>query len=312
MSTCYLCHFLIACSWPGIVFAQLADGNASSTNANSFTNSVGMKLVLIPAGEFTMGSPEEEAHRWDIEHQHAVKISQPYYMGVHEVTQAQFEEVMGFNPSRFSRTGNRSEVVEGIDTADFPVEWVSFADAMEFCMRLSCLQDEMSAGRVYRLPTEAEWERACRGGIDGQVFGFGNTLSSKEANIRGRSPYGPVEAGPDLQRPVPVGSYASNAFGLFDMHGNVAEWCLDRYDRDYYLRSPAVDPVGRQHGSDACRVIRGGAWSLGGVSARSAQRAPRPTLDRPQHVWLEDSLGFRVVCVASESDAEPSSTDYSG
>ena len=263
----------------------------------SSENSIGMQFSLIPAGEFEMGSPETEAGRWGIEHLHQVEITQPYWMGLHEVSQSQFEQVMGFNPSSFSKSGSRSTVVTGMETDNFPVEWVSHDDASEFCSRLSCLPIELAEGRVYRLPTEAEWEKACRAGEAGQVFSFGNSISSNQANIRGDKPYGDGEQGPYLKRTSAIGSYPPNAFGLYDMHGNVAEWCLDRYDRNYYRGSTKLDPVGRLNSRDNCYVIRGGDWNKSGNAARSAQRAPRPDLNNPYSSWRSNDVGFRIVCI---------------
>ncbi len=129
------------------------------------TNSIGMKLVLIPAGKFLMGSArDEKGHHPSEEPQHEVVISQPFYMGVYEVTQGQYRQVMGNNPSFYSPRGEARDEVAGLDTDNFPVENVTWHDAQAFCQRLSALWRERAAGRVYRLPTEAEWEYACRAG----------------------------------------------------------------------------------------------------------------------------------------------------
>jgi formylglycine-generating enzyme required for sulfatase activity len=157
---------------------------------------------------------------------------------------------MGTNPSDF-------KTVAGQDTSRFPVERVSWEEAVEFCRKLSALSAEQSAGRVYRLPTEAEWEFACRAGTT-TPFHFGSQLNGREANCDGNYPYGTTTKGTYLQRPTTVGSYAANGFGLFDMHGNVWEWCSDWYEvaiRD----SPVDDPTGPTSGS--LRVNRGGGWA---------------------------------------------------
>jgi formylglycine-generating enzyme required for sulfatase activity len=252
------------------------------------TNSIGMKLALIPAGEFLMGSPEtEEGRRDDEGPQHIVRITQPFYLGVYPVTQAEYEQVMGTNPSVFCSTGRYSSRVSGQDTSRFPVEQVSWEDAMEFCRRLSAQE-----GGQYSLPTEAQWEYACRGGAkDYAVFGIGDgkALTSKLANFHGAYPYGCNEKGPYLQRTTPVGSYKlANGFGLYDMHGNVWEWCQDWHEQNYYRNSPTEDLTGPQTGS--VRVLRGGSWSNDGSLCRSACR------NRLDPALRDDpDIGFRLV-----------------
>src|SRR5262249_26582368 len=148
---------------------------------------------------------------------HQVEISRDFYLGAYEVTQRQWKAVMGGNPSYFCKEGRGRLLVQGTDTSDFPVEQVSWKDAFTFLDRLSGVPAEKKAGRVYRLPTEAEWEYACRAGDAGRQFHFGDSLTTKQANT--------LEA--RLQRTCKVGSYAPNAWGLYDMHGNVWEWCQD-------------------------------------------------------------------------------------
>jgi formylglycine-generating enzyme required for sulfatase activity len=175
-----------------------------------------------------------------------------------------------------------------MDTGDFPVEQVSYDDAVEFCRKLSEMPAEKRAGRKYRLPSEAEWEYACRGGASSyQVFHFGNSLSSKQTNFNGNFPYGGAGKGGWLGRTCKVGSYAKNRFGLHDMHGNVFEWCADWYGADYYGKSPRRDPQGPSEGS--LRVIRGGGWDLNGRDCRSAFRV------RHAPVVRGHDLGFRVT-----------------
>ena len=266
-----------------------------------------MKLTLIPAGTFTMGSPASEVHRNEDEGpQHAVKISQPFYMGMHEVTQGEYEKVMGTNPSHFSKTGVGSSKVSGQDTSKFPVESVSQYDAMEFCNKLSAADGltprygltaivrgsdqsvKLDSGTGYRLPTEAEWEYACRAGTT-MPFHFGSTLNGDKANVDGSYAYGTTTKGPNLQRTTTVGSYVKNAFGLFDMHGNVCEWCQDVYDvNEYSSRSGTTsDPLATWGGF--YNVLRGGSWNINPWHARSASRFSSGCRSHTNY------YGFRVV-----------------
>jgi formylglycine-generating enzyme required for sulfatase activity len=172
------------------------------------------------------------------------------------------------------------------------VENVSWKEAKEFCAKLSNRPEERRRGRTYRLPSEAEWEYACRGGAPSyQVFHFGNSLSSKQANFDGNYPYGGADEDTSLERPCKVGCYAENRFGLYDLHGNVWEWCSDRYGADYYGKSPRADPKGPSEGPS--RVIRGGSWTDFGRACRSAVRA------RFTAGYQHNYLGFRVALVPS-------------
>jgi formylglycine-generating enzyme required for sulfatase activity len=235
------------------------------------TNSIGMELVRIPAGTFTMGSPEGEEGRGASEMQHEVEITRPFWLGKYEVTQAQWREVMGDNPSWFSSGGGGRAAVQGKSTDAFPVDSVSWHEVQTFLTALSARAQEKDNGRAYRLPSEAEWEYACRGGsATYQVFHYGNSLSSFQANFNGNEPYGGAPRGPQLLRTRQVGRYKPNAFGLYDMHGNALEWCQDWYDPVYYGRSPRKDPVNTVPGTS--RVIRSGAREGGGRFARSAGR----------------------------------------
>jgi formylglycine-generating enzyme required for sulfatase activity len=261
--------------------------------AQSVVNSVGMHLRRIPAGEFTMGSPPLELHRvdGDAELSHKIRISRAYYMGTYEVTQKQYADVMAANPSNHQAGRLRGKQVEGIDTHAFPVENVSREQAREFCRRLSGRPQEKAAGRRYRLPFEAEWEYACRGGgPPGQVFHFGNSLSGKEANFGGTQPGGAAAVG-TAGRPVPVDApgYAPNGFGLYHMHGNVWEWCEDWHDETFYTSSPPVNPVGPRTGKMG--VIRGGSFASEACECRCAHRRDWPPSE-PQ-----SNIGFRVVCM---------------
>ncbi len=253
------------------------------------TNSLGMKLAYIPVGEFLMGSPgREEARNENEGPQHRVQISKPFYLGVYQVTQEEYQRVMGQNPSWFCGTGGGKAQAAGQDTRRFPVESVSWDEALEFCRRLSAVPGERRAGRVYRLPTEAEWEYACRAGTT-TPFYFDTHLSSTQANFDGNFPYGGGDQGPFLGRTTTVGSYMPNAFGVYDMHGNVWEWCADWFGRDY-AEAPAlsIDPQGPPTGS--YHIMRGGGWGSHGRNCRAAYRSdftPAPRFS---------SYGFRVWC----------------
>jgi formylglycine-generating enzyme required for sulfatase activity len=257
------------------------------------TNSVNMKFVSIPSGKFLMGSPREERRRPD-EAQHEVEITKPFLLGIHKVTQDQYKQVMDKNPSYFSDSGEGKDRVKGLDTRRFPVENVSWMDAQDFCEKLSKLPEEKKNGRSYRLPTEAEWEYACRGGaILSEPFHFGHSLSSRQANFDGNHPYGEAPRGEYLQRTSEVGSYPANAFGLFDMHGNVWEWCQDWYaPYDLAIRK---DPSGPANSSEDRRVLRGGSWGDHGYDCRSAYRFHCGPRDNNEY------HGFRVICVARTS-----------
>jgi formylglycine-generating enzyme required for sulfatase activity len=183
-----------------------------------------------------------------------------------------------------------------VDTSDFPVENVSWEQAVEFCKKLTALTGER--GRENRLPTEAEWEYACRGGAPSyHVFHSGNSLLGKQANFDGTKPYGGADKGAFLNRTCKVGSYEKNGFGLYDMHGNVWEWCADWYDKDYYGKSPPKDPPGPQDPpgppGGVARVDRGGCWYSPGQNCRSASRDEYPPGLRYRH------LGFRVAMAPS-------------
>jgi formylglycine-generating enzyme required for sulfatase activity len=260
-------------------------------------NSIGMKLVLIPAGEFLMGSREGEVE--DDEHpRHRVRISRPFYLGVTEVTQAQYEAVMGNNPSWFSSNGPGKDQVAGQSTENHAVETVSWLDAVAFCNKLSEKEGlrpfyEIEAGTArvrdwsgpgYRLPTEAEWEYACRAGSQAR-YSFGDN----EWSLGDHGWYN----GNSGSQTHPVGQKRGNAFGLDDMHGNVWEWCWDGYAADYYKQSPGDDPTGPE--AAAQRVIRGGSWRHAPQDARSARRGR----DFVGPELRNDCLGFRLARVQS-------------
>jgi outer membrane protein assembly factor BamB len=276
--------FVVACI---VVWPVVAWSDEPPMKLETITNSIGMELVRVPPGEFLRGAPAEEFDSSDDERpRQPMRITRPFYMGVYEVTQSEYREVMGENPSFFSPEGRGKELVEDLETGRFPADQVSWTNAVEFCRRLSDRPDEKEVGRIYRLPTEAEWEYACRAGTE-SPFSFGDSLGSQQANFNAKHPYGDAEPGQFLARTTTVGSYQPNAFGLYDMHGNVWEWCLDRYDPDFYRESPRDDPIGPRTG--LMRSIRGGGWYSDGRDCRSAFR----------YAELPDArfyvMGFRVV-----------------
>ena len=206
------------------------------------TKQTGIKMRLIPAGKFTMGSPTDETGRMSEEVQHPVIISKPFYCGVFEITQAQWKRVMGNNPSFFKDSGDK-----------FPVEQVSWGDCQLFLQRL-CQLEKVPAG-TYRLLTEAEWEYACRAGTN-SAFCYGDKVNVRQAVY-------------ESKKPTPVGSFKSNAWGIYDMHGNIWEWCRDIYGN--YSDKTEINPAGSSTGD--YRVRRGGAWNMPLDRCRSAYRS---------------------------------------
>jgi len=280
-------------------------GSTSST----MQNSIGMKLALIPGGEFLMGSPASEVGRRDAESQHRVRITKPFYMGIHEVTVGQFKRfVAATNYKTEAETDGKGgwgyEKSAGV-TQDVKYSWrshgfpqvdahpvinVSWNDSVAFCTWLS-----RAEGVEYRLPTEAEWEYACRAGTNTMYY-HGNDAEGLVAvgNVADRSFQKDfpsfthaIAADDGFVSTSPVGRFRANGFGLYDMHGNVLEWCSDWYGGDYYESSPRNDPAGPPGGSD--RVIRGGSWSYPADYCRSAFRLG----DLPS--YRNGRLGFRVV-----------------
>ena len=217
--------------------------------------SIGMEFRLIPAGTFTMGDGDDA---------HEVTLTKPFKMGVHEVTQAQYEQVMKNNPSNFKGAEN-------------PVENVSWDEAVEFCRKLSELPDEKAAGNVYRLPTEAEWEYACRAGTKA-AFSFGDDESNLGDYVWCREN--------SAEKTHPVGSKLPNTWGLYDMHGNVWEWCQDAYGD--YPSGAVTDPAGPASRLFV-RMYRGGSWFNAAVYCRSAFRSG----DLPS-IRSDGNGGFRV------------------
>lgn len=256
-----------------------ASGNSVAGMPSKITNGLGMVLTIVPAGDFYMGSPPTEAERGSDEGpQRRVKLTRPFYFAIHPVTQQQYLQLMGENPSYF----------QGIRGGgpDFPVERISWHDALAFCRRLAELPEEKKAGRRYRLPTEAEWEYACRAGSPAP-FAFGPALTASQANFNGNYPYGTSVRGRFLETTSRVGSYPANSWGLHDMHGNVWEWCADYYEQTYYRKAPPEDPPGPATGT--LRVVRGGSCMNIGRFCRSAYRFGVAPDNRDLDV------GFRVV-----------------
>jgi len=235
----------------------------------SITNSLGMTFVLIPSGTFMMGSPEDEPERDDDELLHEVTLTQSFYMQTTQVTQSQWESIMVDNPSRFK---------DG--ASNCPVEEISWEDAQAF---ISKLNKQDGTGK-YRLPTEAEWEYACRAGTSGP-YHFGNCISTAQANYDGNYPLSNCPKGEFREKTTPVGSFEPNAYGLYDMHGNVREWCQDWFDN--YPTSTVTDPKGPVVGK--FRVLRGGSWYYSANYCRSAYR------NRFEPPGRYSSTGFRLV-----------------
>ncbi len=239
---------------------------------------LGLEMVWIPAGTFLMGAlPDETGHSPDEEPQHSVTIDS-LWMGKFLVTQAQWEAIA--NLPQISLELEKSPAY--FKGADHPVEQISWFEAIEFCARLT-----VKTNQLYRLPSEAEWEYACRAGTL-TPFHFGTLLSSKVATCNDSATRGKTQR--LWQHTTPVGSFGiANAFGLYDMHGNVYEWCADHWHVNYY-GAPVNGSAWITDGDATRRVIRGGSWNHVPANCRAAFRAP----DDPEDG--HDDLGFRLVC----------------
>ena len=230
-----------------------------------------MEMIYCPPGEFMMGSPLSEVGRGYDEILHRVMLTKGFWLGKYAVTQRQWESVMGSNPSRFA-------------CDNLPVDNVSWDDCQEFIGKVNA---QLKCGA--RLPTEAEWEYACRAGTN-TAYSWGNALNGDKANCVGFIPCGTDVPGVDLDRTVEVDRYAPNPWGFYCMHGNVWEWCSDWYRVDYYKHSPLNDPQGPSYGS--YRVVRGGSWFNAARFCRSATRDKHDP-DFPYYFY-----GFRLCCSA--------------
>ena len=265
------------------------------SSRDSIANSIGMTLKLIPAGEFMMGSPDTDKEAGIEEKpQHRVRISKSFYLGVYEVTQAQYKAVMGYNPSSFPPNGDGKDKVAGQSTDQYPVDFVSWFDAVTFCNKLSAKEGRRPFyeiddkyvrvpdwnGPGYRLPTEAEWEHACRANASTPTrYPLGDDAAQLDE-------YGWFQF--NSSHAHPVGRKKPNGFGLHDMHGNVWEWCWDWYGEGYYKQSREDDPTGPAARVGLSRVARGGGWTVEPRFVRSASRFGREPDAR-------GSLGIRLA-----------------
>ena len=271
--------FLLLAGFAGVGFVASVAGPVVIKKLGTqklFTENIGngitLDMVAIPGGSFVMGSPNTETGRDSNEGpQRTVNIA-PFFMGRYEVTQEQYQAVMGNNASDFKG-------------AKRPVEQVSWNDAVEFCRKLS-----QKTGKTYRLPSEAEWEFACRAGTT-TPFYFGDTITPDLVNYDGDYPYGTAAKGLYRQQTTDVGSFPPNSFGLYDMHGNVWEWCSDKWHGNY--NGAPSDGSSWETGTDDHQVLRGGSWDNDAVGSRSANRNRSLAGDR---VSL---IGFRVALVSA-------------
>ncbi len=247
------------------------------------TNSIGMNLAYIPKGTITLRTDPEDFVELEAVKAVEVEIKKSFLMGTTEVTQEQFQKIMGRNPSAFCPDGDNSHRVRGTDTRAFPVENVTWAEAKEFCAKLSDLPEEKKAGRRYMLPNSDQWEYAARSGSSDEVlYGLGETLTSAQANFNGQRPHGAAAKGVYLTRTARAGSYKANAWGLHDMHGNVWEWCED----DYAGYDGKIDRTRK--------TLRGGSWiNRGRDCAASTRMGIQPDL-------RYNNIGFRVICVVEK------------
>ena len=259
--------------------------NSGDTSMENLFEQQSNNMVRINGGTFIMGSPSREPMRNEIEDPQFMVTLSPFYIGNYEVTQKEYMELMGTNPSHFKGD-------------NLPVEQVSWFDAIEYCNRLSEREGLTLAYIIngdsvkwnhdadgYRLPTEAEWEYACRAGTT-TPFSTGKNITTKQANYNGTVPYNNNSPGENRRTTTQVGTFTANPWGLYDMHGNVWEWCWDWRGYSYSKREQ-TDPIGAFSGIE--RVLRGGAWYYGANTLRSAYRYRSMPSSKQNHI------GFRVV-----------------
>jgi formylglycine-generating enzyme required for sulfatase activity len=243
--------------------------NAQSSFTEDLGNGVKLEMIAIPGGTFWMGSPANEAERGDNESpQHQVTVPS-FFMGKYPLTQAQYQAIMGKNPAYFK--GNNR-----------PVENVSWDDAVRFCQKLS-----QRTGKNYRLPSEAEWEYACRAGTK-TPFSFGDNITTDLVNYDGTYPYKSAPKGKYREQTTDVGTFPPNAFGLYDMHGNLDEWCLDDWHENY-IDAPTDGSAWNSQSGSNTKLLRGGSWNADAGRCRSANR------DRDLRDSRYSFCGFRVV-----------------
>lgn len=259
----------IESSWPGAIAESPQPKRSSPNSESSFSNSLGVKFVMIPAGEFTMGVPDA-GYGNDVPPEtppHKVTIASPFHLSTTEVSVEAFRQVMG------SSSGEMNEAQQ-----NFPVTDITWFDAVEFCRRLTDSPEEKAAGRSYRLPTEAEWEFACREASS-------NHQVSRIQAIREGAAAGLRQKNSNL---APIASHQCNSLGLFDMRGNAWEWCSDWFDRDYYSRSREIDPAGPISGY--MKVVRGSDWIYVGEGCYINYPILAPWKSSP-------FIGFRIVAI---------------
>ena len=276
-----MCNTLLACSSSDI----LSDENFEIISLNALTNSIGMEFVEIPAGSFLMGAANDVSGAYASEKpQHEVTISKSFFIAKYEVTQADWENVMGYNPYDLDRSNpyyNLPGMAERITRPNHPAT-VSWEDAQEFIKQLNTKEGHNG----YRLPTEAEWEYACRAGTT-TAYSFGD-------DSRRLGEYAWYGENFSTGGTHPVGRKKPNPWGLYDMHGNVWEWVQDYYSDDYYAISPTLDPQGAESGEN--RVVRGGSWHETATSWRSSFRKPYSANYRGI------SIGFRLVMIKDDKE----------
>ncbi|MBI3466600.1 MAG: formylglycine-generating enzyme family protein [Planctomycetes bacterium] len=287
--------------------SSVVEDTRSTADEDQLINSLGMKLVKVPAGKFTMGSPDDEPGRDDDEEQYPVEITRAFYLGRNEVTLGQFRAFVrnagyvteperdGVGGTRYTEQAGETWKLKGREpqytwkhtglpqSDDHPVANVTWNDAVAFCGWLS-----RKEGRVYRLPTEAEWEYSCRAHTTTRYYSGDDEGSlARVANLADeagklRFPHWRATVSHDDGQPstAPVGSFGPNAFGMHDMHGNLWEWCADWYGADYYRGNPRRDPQGPAVGTQ--RVARGGCWNEAARTARAAGPQQGSAL-LPQH-----------------------------